>query len=281
MSEGRANRSDVLHESYISRWNLVGPPLRPSWEDLHLWQREIASWSGARAGSAARALIFGVTPELAVLDWPKQSRVYAVDRSIEMIRSIWYVSALHAKGAVAGNWAKLPMRDGSFDVILGDGCFTFWTWPDGFRRLLDEAARVLRPGGRLITRFHVRPQAGETSHQVFTDLAAGRIGGFNTFKWRLLVALHGDNPDGVLLADVWDAWRASGVDDERLAIEQRWPLAVIRTINAYQNAQIRYFFPRADQLRALLAERFHEIACHTPGYEDGGHYRIIALERRA
>ena len=42
------------------------------------WQREIASWSGARGGSAARALILGVTPELAALDWPKQSRVYAV-----------------------------------------------------------------------------------------------------------------------------------------------------------------------------------------------------------
>ena len=34
MSGGRAYRSDALHERYIRRWNLVGPPLRPSWEDL-------------------------------------------------------------------------------------------------------------------------------------------------------------------------------------------------------------------------------------------------------
>ncbi len=40
MSDG-ANRSDALHENYIRRWNLVGPPLRPSWEDLQLIQEEI------------------------------------------------------------------------------------------------------------------------------------------------------------------------------------------------------------------------------------------------
>lgn len=281
MNDSRANRSDALHESYIRRWNLVGPPLRPSWEDLRLIQQAISTWSGDRGDAPARALIFGVTPEFPALDWPKGSRVYAVDRSVDMIRSIWYVSAPSAKGAVAGDWARLPIRERSFDLILGDGCFAFWTWPDGYRCLLDEAARVLRPSGRLIARFHVRPDVPETPAQVFADLAAGRIGGFNTFKWRLVVALHGDNQHGVLLADVWDAWRKSGVDDERLATEQGWPLAVIRTINAYEKAQIRYFIPRAEELHAVLNERFHEIACYTPRYEDGSRYRVIALERPA
>jgi SAM-dependent methyltransferase len=276
-----ANRSDALHENYLRRWNLVGPPLRPSWEDLQLIQREIASWSRAHGGSAARALILGVTPELAALDWPKHSRVYSVDRSIEMIRSIWYTSALHAKGAAAGDWAKMPVRDRSFDLVVGDGSFVFWAWPDGYRCLLDQAVRALKPAGRLIARFHVRPEVPETPAQVFGELAAGRIGSFNTFKWRLVVAVHGNSADGVRIGDVWNAWRASGVDAERLAAEQRWPLPVINTIDAYRDAPIRYFIPRVEELHALLAERLRQIASHTPGYEDGGRFRIVALERSA
>jgi len=224
-------------------------------------------------------LVLGVTPELAALGWPAQSRVYSVDRSIEMIRSIWYTSAPHAKGAAAGDWAKLPVRDRSFDLILGDGSFAFWAWPEGYRSLLDQAVRALKPSGRLIARFSIRPDLPETPAQVFAELAAGRIGGFNTFKWRLVVAVHGDNPDGVRLGDVWSAWRKSGVDAERLANERCWPLAVIQTIDAYQDAPIRYFLPRAEELHALIGERLREIACHTPGYEGGSSYRIIALER--
>lgn len=280
MSDG-ANRSDGLHENYITRWNLVGPPLRPSWEDLQLIQGEIAGWSRASGGSAPRALILGVTPELAALDWPIRSRVYSVDRSIEMIRSIWYTSAPHARGAAAGDWAMLPIRDRSFDLILGDGSFAFWAWPEGYRALLDQAVRVLKPSGRLIARFHVRPETPETPAQVFDELAAGRIGGFNTFKWRLVVAVHGNSADGVRLGDVWNVWRQSGIDSERLAAERRWPLAVIQTIDAYRDAPIRYFLPRTEELHALLRERCVEIACHTPAYEDGHRYRIIALERPA
>jgi SAM-dependent methyltransferase len=281
VSEGRANRSDALHENYIRRWNLVGPPLRPYWEDLQIMQGEIARWCRANGGSAARALILGVTPELAALDWPTHSRVYSVDRSIEMIRSIWYTSAPHAKGAAAGDWAKLPVRDRSFDLMLGDGSFAFWAWPDGYRCLLDEAVRTLKPSGRLIVRFQVRPEVLETPVHVFDELAAGRIGGFNTFKWRLVVAVHGDSTDGVRLGDVWNAWRKSGVEPERLAVERRWPLAVIQTIDAYRDAEIRYFIPRAGELHALLGERLREVACHTPTYEEGSRYRIISLERPA
>ena len=83
------------------------------------------------------------------------------------------------------------------------------------------------------------------------------------------------------LGDVWNAWRKSGVEPERLAAERRWPLAVIQTIDAYRDAEIRYFIPRAGELHALLGERLREIACHTPTYEEGSRYRIISLERPA
>jgi large subunit ribosomal protein L25 len=71
------------------------------------------------------------------------------------------------------------------------------------------------------------------------------------------------------------------IDAERLAAEQLWPLSVINTIDAYRDAPIRYFIPRVEELHALLAERLRRIASHTPGYEDGGRFRIVALERSA
>ena len=244
-------------------------------------QREVAS--GRHAGTDRRhaALILGVTPELAALDWPKQSRVYAVDRSMEMIRSIWYVSAPHASGAGGRRLGEPAVREGSFDLVLGDGCFAFWSWPDGFRRLRDEAARVLKPGGRLIVRFQVRPEVGETPTR------SSRI-------WPPDESADSTRSNGASSSPCMATTRAgccsltSGMRGSNSGVDRRTAGRGAAMAprgdpddHAYQKAQIRYFFPRADELRALLGERFDEIACHTPGYENGERYRIIALERPA
>ena len=46
------------------RWQQVGPPLRPSVQDIAFYTRAIADIT------APRALILGVTPELYHLPWP-------------------------------------------------------------------------------------------------------------------------------------------------------------------------------------------------------------------
>jgi len=263
----------------MKQWNLLGPPLRPAAADLRLFEREIRAWSEANGGAGARALVLGATPEFPALDWPKGSRVYAADISQEMIAFVWYRSAPFAGGALAARWQSLPLRDACLDLVLGDGCFTMSAWPGGYEELCGSIARVLRPGGRVLMRFHTRPERTETPDAVMAALAAGRFDGFNTFKWRLLAALHGDSARGVRLGDVWEFWRKQGIDEDALAARTGWEPAIIRTIHAYRDKDILYSFPSLAELRVLLASRFREVACHRPDYDDADFCRVFALEK--
>jgi hypothetical protein len=60
---------ELAHWPGIARsWHLVGPPLRPSPEEIELFERSIMRW--AQGAQEIQALILGVTPELFLLRWP-------------------------------------------------------------------------------------------------------------------------------------------------------------------------------------------------------------------
>ena len=56
-------------------WNLLGPPLRPSRDDVAILEGVVQSLH-----TAPRVLLLGVTPELATLAWPAGTELVAVDR---------------------------------------------------------------------------------------------------------------------------------------------------------------------------------------------------------
>src|SRR6478609_5998579 len=113
---------------HARQWAQVGAPLRPSGEDVGFVEDEIAAWARAH-GRAPRALLLGVTPELATARWPDGTRLLAVDRQRAMI------DALFARGpgrdVVAGDWCALPRRAGSVDLVLADGCLSCLAFPAG------------------------------------------------------------------------------------------------------------------------------------------------------
>jgi SAM-dependent methyltransferase len=55
-------------------------------------------------------------------------------------------------GKVTAEEFTFPYPDDSFDVAVASSVFTHM-WPDGIRRYIEETARVLRPGGRLVCDF--------------------------------------------------------------------------------------------------------------------------------
>lgn len=60
----------------------------------------------------------------------------------------------NSDGAVPATEYSFPYVDERFDLALAASVFTHMR-PDGTRRYLSEAARVLRPGGRLVCEFFV------------------------------------------------------------------------------------------------------------------------------
>ncbi|HTM23481.1 MAG TPA: class I SAM-dependent methyltransferase [Kofleriaceae bacterium] len=249
-------------QAQADQWQWIGAPLRPSPADL-------AVFSAAVHTPAPRALLLGVTPEIATMAWPPGTALLAVDHSPAMIRRVWPGRRAGA-AVVCASWTALPTADASFDLVIGDGCFTPLPYPEVQRQVLAAVHRVLRAGARFVGRFFVRPEHPEPLAAVVDDLRRGAIGNFHVFKWRLAMALHGDLDQGVRLADVWTAWRAAVPDPAALAAARGWPPPVVATIDAYREVTTRYTFPTLTELRAqLTAAAFTELACHVPAYELG------------
>jgi SAM-dependent methyltransferase len=265
-------------EQHAKQWRFVGLPLRPSREDVRIMEG-----LARRYGQAPRmlALLFGVTPELAAMDWPDGTRLLAVDRSEGMIRHVWPQSGMGiASHMIRGDWNALPIRGGSLDMVIGDGFYTPLNYPQDYLRLGAELVRVLRPGGLYLIRAFIRPDVPETIRAIKADLFAARIGSFHAFKWRLAMALHGSLQEGVQLSEVWNQWHAMRCEADQAGVSLSWPAEEIATIDAYRGVAARYTFPTLAELRDVLQPHFIEKECHIPGYELGGRCPILLLARR-
>lgn len=252
---------------HARQWSLIGTPLRPAREDILLLENEIHHWCTGKAVAAPRALLCGVTPEVASMHWPAGTQLVAVDHSRPMISGVWPAAA--APGiAVCGDWLHLPLADASRHLLIGDGCYSLLVGAAQYAAFTAELRRVATDDALLAMRYFVRPQTAEAVTRVFDDLWRRRIGNFHVFKWRLAMALHGTLEQGVRLGDVWAAWHDAVPDPEKLAAHLGWPVAVVNTIHNYRNVDTRYSFPTLEEVRACTGD-FEIAAMHVPAYELG------------
>jgi SAM-dependent methyltransferase len=254
---------------HARQWALVGPPLRPCAEDV----RAVASAIGSRP-PPSRALLLGVTPELASLAWPAGTSLVAADRSADMIGAIFPGPSERGR-AIQADWRALPFADGSFDVAVGDGCLSNLPYPDGYHGFAREVGRVLAPGGVLVLRLFAAPERAESLDDVARDLRDGRIGSFHALKWRLAMAVQ--PPDrNVPVEEILRALDRVAPDRARLP----WPADVVGTIEAYRGSPLVYSFPTLAEARRAMSGHLAERAIVTPGYELGDRCPIVTLTAR-
>jgi SAM-dependent methyltransferase len=260
------------------QWRHIGAPLRPSPPDVADAESAVRELAQG-AAQPLRAALLGVTPELAGMDWPRDTRLLAVDRCRGMIAGVWPAPPMQA-WAVRGDWSRLPCESASLDAVVGDGCYTLLPYPQVYSAVTAEVARVLRPGGLFWIRLFVRPETPEPADAVFADLRAGRIGSFHAFKWRLAMALHGTLAEGVPIGQVHARWQREAIDIPALAARTGWSQDSIRTIEAYRDSPTRYHFATLAEARAHLAAHFSETGCRQYDYELGERCPVLRLARR-
>jgi SAM-dependent methyltransferase len=222
-----------------------------------------------------RALLLGVTPELAGAAWPDGTTLCAVDRARTMIDALF----AHGPGraAVVGDWRGLPLPAGSIDLAVGDGCLTNLAFPAGYRALAAELGRVLAADGRAVLRLFATPARRESLDEVAA--AIGAIAGFHAFKWRLAMAITPADRS-VRIDDVWHAFAAMCPDRDALAARTGWPRAVIDTIDAYRGSAVVYSFPTEDEAAAAMSEHLRVIGCTRPAYELGDRCPTLVLAKK-
>lgn len=264
--------------AYATRWSLVGPPLRPCASDLTYLRDSVARLLTAHH-VPERALLLGVTPEIANLDWPLPLQLLAVDRSAGMVAAVWPGDTALRRARV-GDWLDLDVPDASFGLVVGDGVFSIFDYPSGYAELARALARVLRPGGVLSLRLFCRPEPCETVDAVFDALHARSIGNFHVFKWRLAMALQGQSTRGARLADVWDTFAARVPSSAELAARQGWPEAQVANIESYRDVDDRYSFSTEREVLDVLSEPFELLETWRPSYELGERCPHVSFRRR-
>lgn len=265
-------------DSHAAKWRHIGPPLRPCAEDTRLFEGILREWAAGRT-APPNAVLLGVTPEIARLAWPPHTRLLAVDKCAGMIARVWPGDEVPFARVVQASWKYLPVADGEADVVIGDGCFTTIAFPDDYRAVLRRLRSALKDDGLLIHRFFVRPPEPESLEAVFADLRAGRIAGLHALKWRIAMALHGPRAeDGVVLNDIWLAWRDCDVDRGFLQEKLGWTPEVMATIDNYREIPTRYTFPTLEELTAACAGLFTQTRRCYGTYELAERCPILVLE---
>lgn len=269
------DRRNLAYWTGLSGTWTATPPLAPSADDLQWFQRQVDRFHDR----PLRALLLGVTPGLAELDWPAGTSLAALDWSEGMLRNVLPRAGARVPAAVA-DWRELPIAAASCDIAVGDGCYTAVGDMEGARFMTAELSRVLRSAGLICLRCFVRPERAPGVDALFDELAASERCHFDLFRWRLATAVQGDRW-GVALREVWSAWDARVPDRAALAARHGWPAADLQRIERWKNEQARYAFPSLAELEELAAPRFELVEVSTPGYERAEYFPRIVLRSRA
>lgn len=213
--------------------------------------------------------------------WPADAELVSCDHSWPMIDALWPATVF--AGALAcptcADWQAMPFRTGSRNIALGDGWASMVS-PEILRRSIRELHRVLEPQGMLVSRLYLLPHDIEQPENVAAAAAAGEIGSFHAFKWRLAMAVQGRSGFGVRLADIWDTFTALLPDRQLLSGQSGWPVESIGTIDSYRGAQGRYYYHSLDTYAELLQPAFEIMSVDYPGYELGERCPVITAIRR-
>lgn len=266
-----------LAEAYHS---LLDSPLRPVEEDIRTMQDVVAAWQRQHPGTRLRALLLGVTPAIANMEWPAESFLLSIDSSMSMIGSVWPENVPERRSAACGNWKVLPAHSSSFHVVIGDGSFSSVRYPGDLAAVVSEVHRVLEHGGILVHRCFNRPAKPDNPAGVMEDALRGAIPSFHVFKLRMLMAMQQSVEAGTAVDNLYRYWSSWNIGVEDFAERTGWPVSLIRSLELYRGTNTVVVFPTLPQLRDALAPFFDEISLTFPSYPLAERCPILVAEAR-
>lgn len=208
-----------------------------------------------RSRPSATVLILGVTPETLQLDWPGHADLIAADSSAEMIALDWRPHPRLPSSVVEARWQRLPLCDATAAATVGDASLNALPGFEDYAAVLEEVARVLKPGGVLALRMFLRGERAESCREVVDAAAAGAFPCGVGFRLRFAMAVAGES--GILdFAHIPGRFDALVQDRAHLARLAGWSREDLDRIDIYGHNRTRINFPTETELRRLVEPRF-------------------------
>jgi hypothetical protein len=210
----------------------------------------------------------GVTPEIATMDWPFPIELVGMDQAESMVRIVWPGNVPGVRRALVGNWQNHGFPDHSYDIVIGDGGFGFFSYPDDMQKLMAALHKLIKPGGLFVYRHYAQIHQRESPAKVLEDAHNGHIGNFHIFKWRLAMAMQENATVGARQSDVWNAWNNARIDFRKLP-QPGWSDRAVSTIDFYKDKQACIYFPTLGEFQSLMNGMFEKVEVIYPTYELG------------
>jgi hypothetical protein len=248
-------------------WSEVAWPFRPTGSEIRMFESSVRDWARQSARERIQALILGVTPEIALMNWPANTYVTGVDNSPDVIRAIWPGDAPNVREAICANWLSIPRSLRSLDVIIGDGSLIAFRFPQQTKEIVRRAHALLRADGLLVLRCYTQSSPKESVQEVFHALSAGEIPTINHFKFRLFMAVQRDAEEGAPVKDIYRAWANNRIESDVLTQRFKWTRAAIDTMEFWRDGDTVYTFPTLQETLDVLQEHFEICSLQAP--QDG------------
>lgn len=255
-------------------WSHLGPPLRPSPEDL-LHYREALALDG-NWPHPLQVLVLGVTPEFHQLPWPKGSQISGCDRCGEMIEKIWPGPP---DTVFRSDWLSIPCLGESFDAIVCDGGLNLLPGVRPQQQLAASVARLLKPEARFVLRAFTFPDRPETPDDIHADFMQGRITTFHMLKLRVAMSLQEVSGRTIPVAAVHDHILSRWGSVEAVARQGKWAVESVRTIETYRGSDSVYcYLSYSDILETFFTGGgLRPMFCRTATYPLGERFPTIGF----
>lgn len=148
--ESKRQHNRALFTTIADRYDLITAVL--SYGQDARWKKRLVSIAAVREGERALDLAAG-TGDIAFAVAARGARTVALDLTHRMLLLASQKS--HAAACVTGDMTRLPFRAATFDLVTTG--YGLRNVPD-LDAAIDEIARVLKPGGRMLSLDFNRPE---------------------------------------------------------------------------------------------------------------------------
>ena len=243
--------NDIWQNKYSIQYR-GGFPLRPPQEVANLFDK-LVNATNKNTNKPFELILLGVTPELALINWPDNISLKAFDQSKEMIANVWQYNPKINSSVHLSTWQSLPLVSHTIDSIIGDGCTTQLSDKDTFDLLFNELHRVLKAEGHIFLRCFIRPDETESLSKISEDALGGKIKFFGSLKWRIAMSLVSHHKNMFIsVNEIYKSFNELFPDREKLSAHTQWPIDMINTIDSYLGSLMQYNFPTLNEFEAML-----------------------------